>query len=60
MKTHSFHPVPFLMVSELVIPDGQNSFGERASAQGGLSRVRGTDLMPMMMAYAGRLAKHGA
>jgi len=60
MKTHSFHPVPTLFTGELVIPDGQTTFGERACIHGGIGRVHGYDLLPLMMAYAGRLAKHGA
>ena len=60
MATHSFHPVPLLMKGKLVIPDEVSQFGERACMKGGLGRLRGTDLMPLMMAYAGRLAKHGA
>jgi 2,3-bisphosphoglycerate-independent phosphoglycerate mutase len=60
MKTHSFHPVPVLMHGRLVMPDDATSFGERACQRGGLGRLRGTDLMPLMLAYADRLAKHGA
>ncbi|MDP8224067.1 MAG: hypothetical protein P9L99_11965 [Candidatus Lernaella stagnicola] len=60
MKAHSFHPVPVLFAGELVIPDDQDSFGERACARGGHGRVHGTDLLPLMMAYAGRLKKQGA
>lgn len=60
MKSHSFHPVPVLMSGNLVIPDETTAFGERACMRGGLGRVRGVDLLPLMMAYAGRLAKLGA
>jgi len=60
MKTHSFHAVPLLLSAELAMPDEQTSFGERACLKGGLGRLRGTDLLPLMMACAGRLAKHGA
>ena len=60
MKAHSFHPVPVLFSGELVIPDQSTTFGERACARGGHGRLHGTDLLPLMMAYAGRLAKHGA
>jgi 2,3-bisphosphoglycerate-independent phosphoglycerate mutase len=60
MKTHSFHPVPVLIHGRLVMPDGVASFGERVCAKGGLGRLRGVDLLPLMLAYADRLAKHGA
>ncbi|NLH48246.1 MAG: 2,3-bisphosphoglycerate-independent phosphoglycerate mutase [Myxococcales bacterium] len=60
MKTHSFHPVPVLFHGKLVIPDDQETLGERACARGGHGRLHGTDLLPLMMAYAGRLAKLGA
>jgi 2,3-bisphosphoglycerate-independent phosphoglycerate mutase len=60
MKRHSFHPVPVLFHGALVIPDEQTTFGERACARGGHGRVNGVDLLPLMMAYADRLAKHGA
>jgi 2,3-bisphosphoglycerate-independent phosphoglycerate mutase len=60
MKRHSFHPVPVLFAGKLVIPDEQTSFGERAAARGGHGRVNGADLLPLMMGYGDRLAKHGA
>ncbi len=60
MKTHSFHPVPVLMHGRLVMRDGAAAFGEREAMAGGLGRVRGTDLMPLMLAYADRLTKLGA
>jgi len=60
MKSHSFHPVPTLISARLVIPDEAQTFGERACQRGGLGRVRGVDLLPLLLAYAGRLAKFGA
>jgi 2,3-bisphosphoglycerate-independent phosphoglycerate mutase len=60
MKRHSFHPVPALFSGKLVLPDEQVSFGERAAARGGHGRLNALDLLPLVMAYADRLAKHGA
>ncbi len=60
MKRHSFHPVPTLFSGKLVIPDGQTAYGERAAARGGHGRLNATDLLPLLMAYGDRLAKHGA
>ncbi|NOH13861.1 MAG: phosphoglycerate mutase, partial [Chloroflexi bacterium] len=61
MKSHSWHPVPFLMWSkDLGLPDQQSSFGERACALGGLGTRPATDAMPLALAHAGRLKKFGA
>lgn len=61
MKSHSFHPVPTLLwAPETVREDTQNRFGERACALGGLSTFPATDLLPLMLAHANRLAKYGA
>jgi 2,3-bisphosphoglycerate-independent phosphoglycerate mutase len=36
------------------------AFGERPCMAGGLGHIQHPDLMPLAMAYAGRLAKFGA
>ena len=42
-------------------PDGVKEFGERACMAGGLGgRFAAVDLMPLMLAHAGRLDKYGA
>jgi 2,3-bisphosphoglycerate-independent phosphoglycerate mutase len=60
MKAHSFHPVPVLFWGDTVLRDENATFGERACMKGGHGRIHGTDLLPLMMAYAGRLNKRGA
>jgi 2,3-bisphosphoglycerate-independent phosphoglycerate mutase len=60
LRAHSWHPLPVLVFSAICRPDGVTSFGERACAAGGLGRIRGTDLMPLAMANALKLAKYGA
>lgn len=60
MKAHSWHPVPFLMHGDLVGIDTSSRFDEEACSTGGFGRVMGKDLMPLMLAAAGRLAKYGA
>ncbi|MFP4348699.1 MAG: 2,3-bisphosphoglycerate-independent phosphoglycerate mutase [Desulfococcaceae bacterium] len=61
MKYHSWHPVPVLLWSKYCRNDPVNRFGERACMAGGLGpRIPATDLMPLMMANAGRLEKFGA
>jgi 2,3-bisphosphoglycerate-independent phosphoglycerate mutase len=61
MRSHSWHPVPFLIwSSQYSMPDTQTHFGERACAQGGLGTIPATDTMSLALAHAGRLQKYGA
>jgi 2,3-bisphosphoglycerate-independent phosphoglycerate mutase len=63
MRMHSWHPVPALLwapATAFALPDDQTTFGDRACAQGGLGTFPATELMPLLMAHAGRLAKYGA
>jgi 2,3-bisphosphoglycerate-independent phosphoglycerate mutase len=61
MRTHSWHPVPLLLWSKANMrPDIQTKFGERMCEVGGLGTLPASDVMPLMMAHAGRLQKFGA
>ncbi len=61
MRSHSWHPVPLLLWStHNMFVDEQSQFGEQACAKGGLGTMPATDLMPLMLAHAGRLEKFGA
>ncbi|MEW6568640.1 MAG: 2,3-bisphosphoglycerate-independent phosphoglycerate mutase [Chloroflexota bacterium] len=61
MRTHTWHPVPLLLwAPKTGLPDDQVAFGERACSIGGLGTLPASDLMPLLMAHAGRLAKFGA
>ena len=62
MKSHSWHPVPVLFYAKNNSrPDGVMSFGERACMLGSLgNRFPAFELMPLAMAYAGRMEKYGA
>jgi 2,3-bisphosphoglycerate-independent phosphoglycerate mutase len=61
MKNHSWHPVPVLLWSKYCRNDTVNRFGERACLAGGLGPgIPTVDLMPLIMANAGRLKKFGA
>jgi 2,3-bisphosphoglycerate-independent phosphoglycerate mutase len=60
LRSHSWHPVPLLLHSKSARAGGSATFGERACAQGSLGMVRATDVMPLALAHAGRLAKFGA
>ena len=63
MKSHSWHPVPFLLhggPGRGPESEGVVSFGETECARGSLGLVRGCELMPLAAARAGRLGKFGA
>ncbi len=61
MKTHSWHPVPFLMWAPATArPDDQTIFGERNCARGGLGDFPSIQTLPLALAHAGRLEKFGA
>ncbi|WP_439627898.1 2,3-bisphosphoglycerate-independent phosphoglycerate mutase [Gemmata sp.] len=60
MKSHSWHPVPTLLVSDVCRPDEVTEFSERACLRGGLGQFQAMHLMLLAMANAGRLGKYGA
>jgi 2,3-bisphosphoglycerate-independent phosphoglycerate mutase len=61
MRVHTWHPVPTLLwAPKTARPDDQKAFGERSCVRGGLGTLPATDLMPLMLAHAGRLEKYGA
>ncbi len=57
---HSWHPVPVALWAKWGRPDGVREFSERACAGGGLGRMRGIHLMPILVAHALGLEKYGA
>jgi len=60
VKSHSWHPVPTLLVSDRCRPDGLPSFSERQCIRGGLGQFEAKYLMSLAMANADRLGKFGA
>lgn len=60
LRSHSWHPVPTLLVSDCCRPDGHTTFGENASARGGLGQFKAKYLMALALSNAGRLSKYGA
>lgn len=60
LKSHSWHPVPTLLVARNCRPDGHTGFGERQCVTGGLGQFEAKYLMALALANAGRLEKFGA
>jgi len=60
LKSHSWHPVPTLLVSDCCRPDGHRSFSESTCITGGLGHFEAKYLMLMALANVGRLNKFGA
>jgi 2,3-bisphosphoglycerate-independent phosphoglycerate mutase len=61
MRSHSWHPVPTLLWAPATHRRGAaESFGETECLRGSLSTVPASELMPLALAHAGRLAKYGA
>ena len=59
-KDHSGDPVPLLVFGEGVRIDDTRAFDEVSAMRGGLGRLRGRDLMPLLLDLADRSAKYGA
>lgn len=60
LRSHSWHPVPTLLVADTCRPDEAVEFGERACLRGGLGQFQAKYLMLLAMAHARRLGKYGA
>ncbi len=60
MRSHSWHPVPLLLHSPYTRGGGEGGFGESQCLRGELGTIRALELLPLMMAHAGRLDKFGA
>jgi 2,3-bisphosphoglycerate-independent phosphoglycerate mutase len=60
LKSHSWHPVPTLLVSDRCRTDDCESFSESEGLHGGLGQFEAKHLMTLALANAGRLGKYGA
>jgi 2,3-bisphosphoglycerate-independent phosphoglycerate mutase len=60
LKSHSWHPVPTLLVSNCCRPDGRKRLTEKDCIAGGLGCFEAKHLMTLALANAGRLGKYGA
>ena len=60
LKEHMADPVPVLISGPGVRVDAVQTYGERAAAMGGLGRIRGKDLLPIVVDLMGKSQKFGA
>ncbi|MEM7480591.1 MAG: 2,3-bisphosphoglycerate-independent phosphoglycerate mutase [Acidobacteriota bacterium] len=60
MKAHSWHPVPLLLSSKRCFVDDTSAFDEIQCTRGHLATFPAHQLLGLMLANAGRLAKFGA
>ena len=60
MKAHSWHPVPLLLSSDLCFVDDCARFTEPEAIRGAVGTIPSSELMGLLLANAGKLAKFGA
>ena len=60
LKSHSWHPNPFLIHSKTAIQDNIARFTEKDCSQGYFGRFRAIYAMPLMLAHALKMKKYGA
>ncbi len=51
---HSGDAVPLTFVGRRVVPDAVSAYSERSASAGGLGRILGRDLMPLVLNYTDR------
>lgn len=59
-KSHSWHPIPLLIVSKWARISGVSGFGESECVKGSLGRIPSLYLTSLLLAHAERLEKFGA
>jgi 2,3-bisphosphoglycerate-independent phosphoglycerate mutase len=59
-RNHEGDSVPVAITGPYVRRDDVKEYDERACSQGGLNRIRGMDLMPILMNLVGKIKKFGA
>lgn len=57
---HEGDPVPLAVTGPQIRRDNVDEYGERTCAHGGLNRIRGADLMPILMNLLGKTRIFGA
>lgn len=59
-REHSGEPVPVAIMGPNVRSDDVEEYGERTCAKGGLNRIKGLDLMPILINLLGKAEKAGS
>ncbi|MEM3578875.1 MAG: 2,3-bisphosphoglycerate-independent phosphoglycerate mutase [Candidatus Bathyarchaeia archaeon] len=59
-RNHEGDPVPLVLMGPYVRSDDVEEFGERTCAKGGMGRLGGKHLMPILMNFLGKVKKFGA
>jgi len=52
LKSHSEDPVPLMIATSGITPDGPSYFGESACKKGSIGRIKGTELLPLLVKTA--------
>ena len=60
MKAHSWHPNPVIIHGKTAMPDNVTVFSERSCSHGYLGRFPAVEVLPLLLAHAGKLQKYGA
>ena len=59
MAAHSWHPVPFMLNSQLTKGEGIEGFNERACGLGSIGHIPATNVMLLALSHAGKMTKYG-
>lgn len=60
LKSHSWHPVPFVLISPNTLPDSVERFTERECAKGILGNIYSKSVIYLLLACSLKLSKFGA
>ena len=52
MKAHSDDPVPLIIATDGITPDGISDYSEKSTRSGSLGEIKGTDIMPLLVKTA--------
>lgn len=52
LKSHSEDPVPLMIITDGITPDGLTYFGESACSRGSIGKIKGTELLPLLVKIA--------
>ena len=60
VRDHTADPVPVVLTASNVLNDDVKRYSEQSCARGGLGRIKGTDLIHIIMDLIGKTKKFGA